>query len=155
VSQGVDLAAFIESGVGMVGASAGDDAVPEAFRVWGVSWDPDGHLRALISSDATRTLATVKPGAWLSLTFVNLMTMRSVQVKGRAVSGPELPNRADVEVMSRYRTDLVAAFATRGVPSLLIDAIRPLAVFAVTVAAEELYDQTPGPKAGARLGEHQ
>ena len=67
----MDLAAFIESGVGMVGASAGDDLVPEAFRVWGVSWDPDGHLRALISSDATRTLATVKPGAWLSLTFVD------------------------------------------------------------------------------------
>ncbi len=150
----MDLAAFIESGVGMVGASAGDDVVPEAFRVWGVSWDPDGHLRALISSDATRTLATVKPGAWLSLTFVD-MSWRSVQVKGRAVSGPELPNRADVEVMSRYRTDLVAAFATRGVPSLLLDAIRPLAVFAVTVAVEELYDQTPGPKAGARFGEHQ
>lgn len=150
----MDLAAFIESGVGMVGASAGDDLVPEAFRVWGVSWDPDGHLRALISSDATRTLATVKPGAWLSLTFVD-MTMRSVQVKGRAVSGPELPNRADVEVMRRYRTDMVAAFATRGVPSLLLDAIRPLAVFALTVAVEELYNQTPGPKAGARFGEHQ
>lgn len=150
----MDLAAFIESGVGMVGASAGDDLVPEAFRLWGVSWDPDGHLRALISSDATRTLATVKPGAWLSLTFVD-MTMRSVQVKGRAVSGPELPNRADVEVMRRYRTDLVAAFATRGVPSLLLDAIRPLAVFALTVAVEELYNQTPGPKAGARFGEHQ
>ena len=150
----MDLAAFIESGVGMVGASAGDDLVPEAFRLWGVSWDPDGHLRALISSDATRTLATVKPGAWLSLTFVD-MTMRSVQVKGRAVSGPELPNRADVEVMRRYRTDMVAAFATRGVPSLLLDAIRPLAVFALTVAVEELYNQTPGPKAGARFGEHQ
>ena len=149
----MDLAAFIESGVGMVGASAGDDLVPEAFRLWGVSWD-DGHLRALISSDATRTLATVKPGAWLSLTFVD-MTMRSVQVKGRAVSGPELPNRADVEVMRRYRTDMVAAFATRGVPSLLLDAIRPLAVFALTVAVEELYNQTPGPKAGARFGEHQ
>ena len=150
----MDLAAFIASGVGMVGASAGDDLVPEAFRLWGVSWDPDGHLRALISSDATRTLATVKPGAWLSLTFVD-MTMRSVQVKGRAVSGPELPNRADVEVMRRYRTDMVAAFATRGVPSLLLDAIRPLAVFALTVAVEELYNQTPGPKAGARFGEHQ
>ncbi len=150
----MDLAAFIESGVGMVGASAGDDGVPEAFRVWGVSWDPDGHLRALISSDATRTLATVKPGAWLSLTFVD-MTMRSVQVKGRAVSGPELPNRADVEVMRRYRRDMVAAFATRGVPLLLLDAIRPLAVFALTVAVEELYNQTPGPKAGARFEEHQ
>lgn len=150
----MDLAAFIESGVGMVGASAGDDLVPEAFRLWGVSWDPNGHLRALISSDATRTLATVKPGAWLSLTFVD-MTMRSVQVKGRAVSGPELPIRADVEVMRRYRTDMVAAFATRGVPSLLLDAIRPLAVFALTVAVEELYNQTPGPKAGARFGEHQ
>ena len=149
----MDLAAFIESGVGMVGASAGDDAVPEAFRVWGVSWDPDGHLRALISADATRTLATVKPGAWLSLTFVD-MSMRSVQVKGHVVSGPELPGLAEVEVMRRYRTKLIGAFESRGVPLLLIDAIRPLAAFAVTVAVEELYDQTPGPKAGARIGEH-
>jgi hypothetical protein len=153
VTQGVDLAAFIEQGVGMVGASAGDDVVPEAFRVWGVSWDPDGHLRALISSDATRTLATVKPGSWLSLTFVD-MSWRSVQVKGPVVRGPELPGRADVDVMRRYRTEMVAAFATRGVPVLLLDAIRPLAVFAVTVAVEELYDQTPGPKAGVRFGEH-
>jgi hypothetical protein len=99
-------------------------------------------------------MATVKPGAWLCLTFVD-MALRSVQVKGRAVSGPELPGRADVELMRRYRMKIIAACETRGVPPLLVDAIRPLAVFAVTVAVEELYDQTPGPKAGARFDEHQ
>ncbi|HZU79344.1 MAG TPA: hypothetical protein VE991_05465 [Acidimicrobiales bacterium] len=150
--QGVDLAAFIEPGVAMLGASADDDLVPEAFRVFGVSWDTDGHLRALISSDATRTLATVKPGTWLCFTFTD-MALRSVQVKGRALSDPELPGRADVELMRRYRIKIIAACRTRGLSPLLIEAIRPLSAFAVTVAVEELYDQTPGPTAGARFGE--
>jgi hypothetical protein len=153
VRQGVDLAAFIEAGVGMVGASTDDDLVPEAFRVWGVSWDANGHLRALISSDAARTQATVKPGVWLCFTFTD-MALRSVQVKGRAVSGPELPTRADVELMRRYGMEAIATGEKRGVPPLLVEAIRPLAVFAVTVAVEETYDQTPGPTAGARFGEH-
>jgi len=152
VREGLDLAAFIDSGVAMLGASADDDLVPEAFRVWGASWD-DHLVRALISADAGRTLATVKPGTWLCLTFTDVMTLTSVQIKGRAVSGPEPPGPADVARLRRYGEQIVAAAAGRGIPRPLIEAVWPLAVFAVTVAVEEVYDQTPGPGAGGRLGE--
>ncbi len=150
--KGLDLAAFIDSGVAMLGASADDDQVPEAFRIWGASWDND-LVRALISADAGRTLATVRPNSWLCLTFTDVMTLTSVQVKGRAVSRPEPPGPADVARLRRYGEQILAAAARQGIPRPLIEAIWPLAVFAVTVAVEEVYDQTPGPGAGGRLGE--
>jgi hypothetical protein len=151
--QPFDLGAFLEPGVAMLGASADDDLVPEAFRAYAPSWDSSGRVRALISSDAGSTLATVKPGSWLCFTFVD-MTLRSVQVKGRAVSGPEPPGPADVQRMRRYLEKFFAAVETRGVSRALVEAHRPVAVFAVTITVEEMYDQTPGPTAGTRLDGH-
>lgn len=153
--QPFNLGEFLEQGVATLGASADDDLVPEAFRAYAASWDGDGRrLRALINADAGRTLATVKPGTWLCFTFVD-MTLRSVQVKGPAVSGPEPPGPADAERIRRYIEKLVTVGATRGVSRALMEAHRPFAVFAMTIAVEEMYDQTPGPTAGTRLDGHQ
>lgn len=151
--QPLDLGALLESGVAMLGAAADEDLVPEAFRVWSASSDANDRIRALISADAGRTLATVKPGSWVCMLLTDVVTLTSVQVKGRAVSGPEPPGPEDVARMRRYTEQVVAAGARRAVPRPLIEAVRPLAVFAVTVAVEQIYDQTPGPTAGIRLGE--
>lgn len=152
MSQLLDLAAFLDSGVSMLGGSANEDLVPEAFRVWGASVD-GGRIRALVSSDAGQTLASLRAGGLICLNISDPLTFRSIQVKGRAIGPAEPPGPADVECMRRYGETFGAAAVERGIPPLLLESTRPLSVFAVTVEIDELYDQTPGPTAGARLGD--
>lgn len=152
MTEEADLAGFLESGVSILGASAGeDDLVPEAFRAWGAKLNGDGLLRVLVNSDAARTYATVGPGSRLCFTFSDPLTFRSLQVKGHVVAGPEAPGPADIALMRRYGKALAAASTQRGVAAELVEATRPVAVFAVVLRIDERYDQTPGVGAGRRL----
>ena len=96
------IAAFLDSGVSMVGASADDQLVPEAFRVWGASLGDGGVLRALVSSDVGQTFERVGQGTLLCMTFTDVLNLRSIQVKGRSVGSPEPPGPADVACLERY-----------------------------------------------------
>ena len=146
------LAEFLDSGVAMLGASADGAGRPEAFRVWGATIDGDGRIRALASSEAGRTLEAARTGNDLALLLTDITSYRSVQVKGRVQGPPEPPGPDDAALMRRYNDSFVAALAVIGHPPLLADRLRPLSVFAVTLTVDELYDQTPGLGAGARLG---
>lgn len=147
----VDLSAFLDSGVSMLGASADEDLMPEAFRVWGAYLVGDGQLRTLISSDAGQTFKGLRPGSAMCFTFSDPGTFASLQVKGLAMSGPEPPGPTDLACMRRYSAAFAAVATARGVPAALFESTRPVAVFAVVVQIEEIYDQTPGPMAGSRL----
>src|SRR5271155_5854708 len=135
----------------MLGGSANEDLIPEAFRVWGASVDGAGHIRALISSDAGQTLASLRAGTMICLNVSDPLTFRSIQIKGRAIGAAEPPGPADVECMRRYGETFGATAVQRGIPAALLESTRPLSVFAVSVEISELYDQTPGPTAGAHL----
>jgi hypothetical protein len=153
MSQHPDLAAFLDSGVSMLGGAANEDLIPEAFRVWGASVDDGRRIRALISSDAGQTLASVRVGTAICLNFSDPLTFRSIQVKGRAVESASPPGPADVDCMRRYGETFGATAVQRGIPPALLESTRPLTVFAVTIEIGELYDQTPGPTAGIRLAD--
>ena len=146
------LADFLASGVAMLGASAGEGGRPEAFRIWGADVDSGGRVRVLVNSEAGRTLEAARGGGPLALLFTDITTFRSVQVKGRVDGVPEPLGPDDVALMRRYTESFTAALGTVGHPPRLAEQLRPFSVFAVRVTADELYDQTPGAGAGARLG---
>jgi hypothetical protein len=147
------MAAFLDSGVSMVGASASDELVPEAFRMWGAALSEDGVLRALVSSDAGETFGQMREGTRLCMTFADVLNLRSIQVKGRSVGAAEPPGPADLACMEQYQEVLYPKSRLNGTPPALLEAIRPRSVFVVSIVVEEAYDQTPGPSAGARLEE--
>jgi hypothetical protein len=146
-----ELAELLETGVAMLGASADVNRAPEAFRVWGASITGDGRLRALISSDAGRSLAALRDGAPLAISFTDITSFASVQVKGPVVGAAEPPGPADLWRLQQYTTVFNDALGQVGHPPALGERLRPMAVFAVTMDVEELYDQTPGPGAGANI----
>jgi hypothetical protein len=146
-----DLAAFLDSGVSMVGASATDELEPEAFRMWGASLSDAGLLRALVSSDAGKTFEHVREGTVLCMTFADPLTLRSVQLKGRAIGAAEAPGPADLASMEGYEDLLRPKSRLNGTPPALLDAIRPRSVFVISIVVEEAYNQTPGPSAGTRI----
>jgi hypothetical protein len=145
------IAAFLDSGVSMVGASANDDLEPEAFRMWGASLGDGGVLRALVSSDAGETFQHVSEGTVLCMTFADPLNLRSVQVKGRSLGAAEPPGPGDLASMEGYEDALRPKSRLNGTPPALLEAIRPRSVFVVSIVVEEAYDQTPGPSAGTRL----
>jgi hypothetical protein len=147
------IAAFLDSGVSMVGASASDGLVPEAFRMWGASLSDDGVLRALVSSDAGQTFGHMREGTPLCMTFADVLNLRSIQVKGRSVGAAEPPGPADLASMARYQEVLYPKSRLNGTPPALLEDIRPRSVFVVSIVVEEAYDQTPGPSAGTPLDE--
>jgi hypothetical protein len=146
-----EMAEFLESGITMLGASADEHGRPEAFRVWGATLDNEGRLRALVNSDAGRTLESVRAGRPIAFVFTDITTFASLQVKGRVHGGPEAPGPSDAAVMRRYSEAFTAALAKIGHPARLAERLRPLSVFAVRVTLDEQYDQTPGPSAGVLL----
>jgi len=147
------IAAFLDSGVSMVGASADDQLAPEVFRMWGASLGDGGALRALVSSDAGQTFRHVQHGTLLCMTFADPLNLRSMQVKGRSVGAAEAPGPADLACMERYEEVLAPKSLLNGTPPDLLEAIRPRSVFAVSIVIEEAYDQTPGPMAGTMIKE--
>lgn len=147
------IAAFLDSGVSMVGASANDELEPEAFRMWGASLSEGGVLRALVSSDAGQTFDHVGEGTVLCMTFADPLNLRSIQVKGRALGSAEPPGPGDLASMEGYEDVLRPKSRLNGTPPALLHAIRPRSVFVVSIAVEDAYDQTPGPSAGMRLRE--
>jgi hypothetical protein len=147
-----ELREFLDTGVAMLGASADAQLKPEAFRVWSATIDDGGTLRALVTSDAARTLRSAHDGTWICFVFTDITTFRSVQVKGTMRGEPQPAGPADAARMRRYDERFGAALEAVGHPSRLGVRLHPAAVFAVSVTVERLYDQTPGPTAGTPLG---
>jgi hypothetical protein len=147
-----ELGEFLDTGVAMLGASADIQLMPEAFRVWGATVGDGGTLRALVSSDAGRTLSTLRDGSRICFVFTDITTFRSVQVKGTVTGDPQPPGPADAATLRRYEERFGPALESVGHPPRLLARLHPAAVFAASVVIESLYDQTPGPSAGNTLG---
>jgi hypothetical protein len=136
----------------MLGAVADDRLVPEVFRLWGASLDGAGNLRALASADAGLALATLQAGSRVALTFTDVTTFESVQVKGSAAGPATPPGPADVALMQRYGEAFGRQLQAVGHPGWLAQRLRPVAVFVLTASIDARYDQTPGSAAGAAAG---
>jgi hypothetical protein len=144
------LAELLESGPAILGASVSEDGPPEAFRCWGTRLEAD-ILRVYIGAEADLTMARVGPEARLAVTATDILTFRSVQMKGPALGPAEPLTRQDAETIRRYTAVFTAQLGQIGHPPALAERLRPVAPFAVSMRIEQLYDQTPGPGAGAHL----
>jgi hypothetical protein len=149
-----DLIAFLESGcstiVGMVTASG----APFATRGWGTKVLP-GHparLRLLVGAGALASLGR-HPGDEetfaIAITGADVRSLRSFQVKGTA-RHLEAPDAGDLE---RSRAFCDAFFgdvaAVDGISAVLMQRLVPADLLACTVDVTDVFDQTPGPGAGA------
>lgn len=147
-----EVAAFVEGGDVAIWLAVADvEHVPQTTRSMGARVDrATGRLRLFLPAEqGARAIAVARVGATLAVTFVRIHDYRAVQVKGEiadigacddAEPGPE-----------QYRDAFTEASARVGVPRELTAQMvcRPCTTIGVIV--RELYAQTPGPNAGARL----
>jgi hypothetical protein len=143
------LAAFAEGDSAQTIGTADGSRAPTIGRAWGLRVR-DGHLvRALVGADAA-TAANLEPGGRIAVLLVDIATYRSVQLKGSIVS-VEAPTPSDRDVHDRYVDEFEAALRAADRHTRL-DAVLPVELLAVTIDADAVFDQTPGPGAGRPLG---
>jgi hypothetical protein len=146
-----EVAEQLESPCSLLVGSVSAGGVPEATRGWGVEVLGPGRVRVLLAANAERTLANLEGGGAIALTTTNFVSLVSWQLKGRA-SGIVAATPAD-----RIRYDAFCAGCLRilheieGTAEDVIARLVPVGIVACEMVVEQVFDQTPGPHAGARV----
>ena len=149
-------AAFLASGCALIIGTVDDHGQPHAGRGWGLDVIPsaDGvsaSVRLLLDADDDITVANVASRGAVAVTATSVRSLSSTQLKGRAIS-TEVVTLGDQARAERYREDFFAdIFETDGTDPSLLARLTPAGHVACTIAVDEVFDQTPGPGAGAAL----
>jgi hypothetical protein len=150
---GSELMEMIGSGCSLVAGTVAADGEPRATRAWATSVVDAGacRLRVVMSADDTAAVDNLRTGRF-ALTGANVRTLRSVQLKGRVVAvEPATPEDVDM-VVEQSSAFFCAVNQTDGNPIGLLERLLPADVVVVELEVDEMYDQSPGPGAGAAVG---
>jgi hypothetical protein len=146
-----EVAAHFEGPRSLIVGSVDGNGAPDATRGWGAAVLDTGRLRILVPAAARGTLANLAHGGRLAVTATDVVTAKSIQVKGHA-GAPESPTADDVRRFEQYVAGFLTAVAeSDGTPMELLERMRPHRCVALDVTVEECFDQTPGPAAGRAL----
>ncbi len=147
-----ELVAFLESGISILVGSRDAHLRPEFARGIGARIHPGGgELTVWIpSTTAERTLANVRDNGRLAVCFAAI-DHRSFQFKGRTIEVRDAhpDERASLE---RYRAAIAQHWGQVGMPPRLTHRMIVWPAQALTLQIESVFQQTPGPGAGAALG---
>jgi hypothetical protein len=129
--------------------------VPHGHRV--SAWQVDGPGRTLTafipSSSAERLVEHVQDNGRIALTFEELGTHETYQIKGRYLSHrPVRPTEVDIALRTRERfaRSLRALNPDERWATMMAASI-PSPALAVEIEVQEVFLQTPGPGAGTRI----
>ncbi len=149
---GPDAIGLLEGGSALVVGSVGPDGMPRAVRGWGARvLDPPDRLRLMLDAEEDATLAHLRDSGRIAVTGCDVPTLRSVQVKGR-VELVEPPTALDLALQERCTDRFFRDVEdTDQTPRHLLDRMLPREFVACVVVIEDVFDQTPGPAAGASI----
>lgn len=149
-----DVIPFLESGCALIVATVSADREPHAARGWGldvVSVD-DVTVQLLLDADDARIVDDLAADGEIAITGADVRTLRSVQLKGRAFD-IEPATAGDRRRARRYCDGFfLDIHETDGTAFELLERLVPRDYLRCRVVVEELFDQTPGPGAGAPIG---
>ncbi|MBL8613279.1 MAG: pyridoxamine 5'-phosphate oxidase family protein [Myxococcales bacterium] len=147
-----ELVGFCESGISVLLGTRDATNRPACSRPVGAMVSPArDHVTVVVPSEAgARVLANLRENGLAAVTFVRPIDNRGMQVKGRCVAVRAL----SAEEQARTRAYL-EAFAESlhqvGMPRPRTMRLTIEPAVAVDIAIEQIFQQTPGPSAGAPL----
>lgn len=144
---------FLEAGCALIVGTVDDEGMPHASRAWGLDvLDPaEGRVRIILPGDDPVTMRNLRATGRVAVTGTDILTLRSMQAKGRVLCVE------DATVVDRHRATRFcdALFGdiqlADGVPRAMSGRLAPRSYRACVAVIDQLYDQTPGPKAGSRV----
>ncbi len=148
-----ELADFLDGGLSMLVGTCDAEARPECTRAAGLRLDREADRLTLFlpTAGAERTLANLTANARIAVTFSRPHDHRTYQLKGR-VRSVAATTTDDQAQQQRWLAAFVEQLAIVGVGRSLSRRWRIVPSVAVAVDVEELYEQTPGPSAGKKVG---
>lgn len=125
---------------------------PEITRGWGPTILPDGHtIDVCVSLSAgAKTLDNLRDHEELAVTFCHTVTYRTVQLKGRFLESGELTPQ-DWEAVERQQDRLVEQAKAYEIPMSIGSRIFTPDLVRIRFVVHQAFEQTPGPRAGAKL----
>jgi hypothetical protein len=147
-----ERATFLESGCSLILGTVLPDGEPHAGRGWGLTLlSPPGSVRLLLDVEDTVTIDRAAEGGAIAITAASVRTLRSLQLKGRVLA-VEPGSAEDAARAGRYCDEFFTDIEeTDGFDRAIMELLVPTGYTACTVTVDDLFDQTPGPGAGARL----
>ena len=143
------MADFFGGGVSLIVATVGDDGAPHATRAWSLRLVSPARARLLLPLHDTTALDRVAAGSPVAVTAADVSTLRSVQLKGRALGVEPATDDDRADVARHVDAFFGAVTATDGTPRPLLDRLVPADYAACLFDITDVYDQTPGPGAGS------
>jgi len=149
-----EIVAFLESGCALIVGTVAHDGTPYATRAWGMtitSRDEPLTVRLLLDAADDVTIEHLGQSGRVAITATSVPTLKSRQLKGRASSVSPATD-ADLDRAAQYCEQFYGDICrTEHTPRALPERLTPADYVACTIEIDELFDQTPGPGAGAAL----
>jgi hypothetical protein len=144
---------FCESGISTLLGTHSDRLVPDCGRALGARVGAGGSELTVFLPVATseKSIANLRDNGRAAVCFARASDHRSLQVKGRVTDIREA-DEEDRERIVRYRNALAESWGAIGVPPRITLRLTHWPSYAVTIRVEAVFDQTPGPGAGAVFG---
>ena len=142
----------LEPGLSIIVGTADAHGVPSCCRGFAMRSDDDlqtltVYVPVATSHDVIRSLAMTRK---IAVAATQTEDHSSTQLKGTATE-TRLAREDEAAFVNERLEAFVDALAMFGAPRRLARTLVHWPAFAVTMRVEEIYEQTPGPKAGTRL----
>jgi hypothetical protein len=153
-----ELKSFLEGGVSVVVGTRDADLVPEITRAWGLLVSKDRKSISLCVPLATsqKTLDNLAANGQMTVCCTLPTSYKTVQLKGQCIRTAD-PGRADLAVVEKHREAFGRLNNRIGFPRQQSEIFwrRELetspALMKLRFVPQQIFDQTPGPDAGAPL----
>lgn len=146
------LRKFIQGGISVIVGTVDGEGVPTCCR--GIAIDSkddfDSVTIYLPSATAGETVANLATTRRIAVSCTEPLSHDSIQIKGvtRGVRMAHASDRAFVEERLEAFADTLDSF---GLPRTVTRSLSHWPAFAIDLSVEQVFDQTPGPKAGEEV----
>ena len=146
------LQRFLDEGVSVFVATVDAEGIPTCCRGVALASKDDDTITVYVpAATGQETVANVATTRRVAIGCSRPLTHESVQIKG-LTRGVRLAPPSD-EAFVRTRLDQFAdVLGAIGLPTHVTRSMAHWPAFAIDVSVEEVFDQTPGPKAGNAIG---
>lgn len=146
-----ELVDALESGLTTMLATRDAHNVPTGTKVMGakVATDRSGVTLYVPRAIAARALADLESDPRAAVTFSRVWDHWTIQLKGEAIAREA--RESERTIVTSYQASYATALELAGIPRRIVLSVAAWPAVALELRVTDLFLQTPGPGAGARL----
>jgi hypothetical protein len=149
----VPVQELIAAGPSLLMGTRDATLLPETTRLTGIVLGPEADALTVFVADAAadRALANLRDNGQVAITCSHPATHVTYQLKGKA-TGVRRAKGPEREIVDRYRAEFSCRLEEVGVSVDVSSRLSGWPAYAIRVQVLEIFEQTPGPGAGERVG---